>query len=140
MLRRASLPEESGEAPKAHHSQVNNAGALKAQETAATLEGPATKRPRRADSLVIEETDDNAESETNLLGENNESFVDEEDEHAQSPSRWQASEDLSSFWILPVNLYHRLRGKLSVESIPVLMWTLLTHQTSMTTSLVSYQG
>ena len=97
MLRRASLSEESGEAPKAHHPQVNNAGALKAQETAATLEGPATKRPRRADSLVIEETDDNAESETNLLGENNESFVDEEDEHAQSPSRWQASEDLSSF-------------------------------------------
>ena len=31
------------------------------------------------------------------MGENNESFVDEEDEHAQSPSRWQASEDLSSF-------------------------------------------
>ena len=97
MLRRAILSEESGEAPKAHQPQVNNAGAPKAQETAVTLEGPATKRPRRADSLIIEETDNNAELETNLLGENNESFIDEEDEHAHSASRWQASEDLSSF-------------------------------------------
>ena len=97
MLHRAILSEESGEALKAHHPEVNNAGALKAQETAATLEGPATKRPQRADSLVIEEAGNNAELETNLLVENNESFVDKEDEHAQSASCWQASEDLSSF-------------------------------------------
>ena len=31
------------------------------------------------------------------MGENNQSFLDEEDEHAQSASRWQASDDLSSF-------------------------------------------
>ena len=102
--------EKSGQAPKAHQPQVNKAGAPKAQETAATLEGPAAKRPRRADSLIIEETDNNAELETNLLGENNESFVDEEDEHAQSASRWQASEDLSSFLDTtrkPLSLFER---------------------------------
>jgi hypothetical protein len=48
MLRKAILNEESGEALKASHPQGKNAGALKARETATTLEGPATNRPRRA--------------------------------------------------------------------------------------------
>ena len=61
MLRRAILSEDSCQAPKAHHPQLNNVGALKAQETEATFEGQAIKRPRRADSLLIAETDDNAE-------------------------------------------------------------------------------
>ena len=65
MLRRAILSEDSCQAPEAHHPQLNNVGALKAQETEATLEGPAIKTPRRADSLLIAETDDNAELKTN---------------------------------------------------------------------------
>ena len=92
MLRKAILNEESGEALKARHPQERNAGALKARETATTLEGPATKRPRRADSY------ENVEFEENFSGENDESFmIDDEDGQAQSASRWQASEELSSF-------------------------------------------
>jgi hypothetical protein len=92
MLRNAILNEESGEALKARHPQERNAGALKAREAATTLEGPATKRPRRADSY------ENVEFEENFSGENDESFmIDDEDGQAQSASRWQASEELSSF-------------------------------------------
>ncbi|CAB3982088.1 Hypothetical predicted protein [Paramuricea clavata] len=98
MLRKAILNEESGEALRARHPQERNAGALKAQETATTVEGPATKRPRRADSPPTVETDENVEFEENFLGENDESFIiDDEDRQAQSASRWQASEELSSF-------------------------------------------
>ncbi|CAB3984274.1 Hypothetical predicted protein [Paramuricea clavata] len=90
MLRKAILNEESGEALKARHPQEKNAGALKARETATTLEGPATKRPRRADSPPTVETDENVEFEENFLGGNDESFeiIDDEDGQAQSASRW----------------------------------------------------
>ena len=98
MLCKAISSDNFGEAPKAHHTRAENARALKAQETATTLEGPATKRSRRANSHSIVETDEIIELDNIAPGDHDEAFINEEDEHAQSASRWQTSEDLASFW------------------------------------------